>query len=228
MQPLTFKAQYSLPHTQVGLILAGNSNKGTQRTLWLEECSVASPLMSPCWHGLCGKAVGTQEPPTCGMWVPHLDVGYTLDMITTKGKSCWVWGSKWRCTFTERTALSGDLDRVLAALFAGHGRAVRLSIHALAEGAVVLLPLLLVCSQLIIHPATRLGAVHWQQLHIWEERQGFGWGRGEFRIWFFAKSHSLVWLPWREFKPKAKVQWVSYFILKPQSQNRAQGWRIAN
>lgn len=75
MQPLTFKAQCSLPHTQVGLILAGNSNKGTQRTLWLEECSVASPLMSPCWHGLCGKAVGTQEPPACGMWVPHLDVG---------------------------------------------------------------------------------------------------------------------------------------------------------
>lgn len=48
MQPLTFKAQRRLPHTQVGLILAGNSNKGTQRTLWLEECSVASPLMSPC------------------------------------------------------------------------------------------------------------------------------------------------------------------------------------
>lgn len=162
MQPLTFKAQCSLPHTQVGLILAGNSNKGTQRTLWLEECSVASPLMSPCWHGLCGKAVGTQEPPACGMWVPHLDVGYTLDMINTKGKSSSVWGWKRCCTFTERTALSGDLDRVLAALFAGHGRAVRLSIHALAEGAVVLLPLLLVCSQLIIHPATRLSAVHWQ------------------------------------------------------------------
>lgn len=64
------------------------------------------------------------------------------------------------CTFTERTALSGDLDRVLAALFAGHGRAVRFAIHALAEGAVVLLPLLLMGSQLIIHPATGLSAVH--------------------------------------------------------------------
>lgn len=70
------------------------------------------------------------------------------------------------CTFTEGTALSGDLDGVLAALFAGHGRAVRLSVHTLAEGAVVLFPLLLVGSQLVIHPAAGLGAVHRQQLHI--------------------------------------------------------------
>lgn len=63
-------------------------------------------------------------------------------------------------TFTEGTALSGDLDRVLAALFAGHGRAVWFSIHTLAEGAVVFFPLLLMGSQLIIHPATGLCAVH--------------------------------------------------------------------
>lgn len=65
-------------------------------------------------------------------------------------------------TFTEGATLSGDLDRVLAALFAGHGRAVWFSIHALAEGAVVLFPLLLMGSQLIIHPATGLSAVHRQ------------------------------------------------------------------
>ena len=71
-------------------------------------------------------------------------------------------------TFTEGAALSGDLDRVLAALLAGHGRAVRVSIHTLAEGAVVLFPLLLVRSQLVIGPAAGLGAVQRQQLHIWE------------------------------------------------------------
>lgn len=69
-------------------------------------------------------------------------------------------------TFTERAALPGDLHRVLAALFAGHGRAARLPVHTVAEGAVVLLPLLLVGSQLVVHPAARLGAVHREQLHI--------------------------------------------------------------
>lgn len=63
-------------------------------------------------------------------------------------------------TFTEGTALSGDLHRVVATLFAGHGCAVRLSIHTLAEGAVIFFPLLLVGSQLIIHPAAGLGAIH--------------------------------------------------------------------
>lgn len=104
------------------------------------------------------KLWGRRSPPTCGMWVPHIDVGYTLDMINVKGKFDLTNTSL--CTFTERTALSGDLDRILTALFAGHGRAVRLSIHALAEGAVVLFPLLLVGSQLIVHPAAGLRAVH--------------------------------------------------------------------
>lgn len=82
-------------------------------------------------------------------------------------------------TFAERAAFSGDLDRVLAALLAGHGRAVRLRVHALAEGAVVLLPLLLVSPQLVVDPAAGLGAVHRQQLHIWEDRRrGRGEGRG--------------------------------------------------
>lgn len=63
-------------------------------------------------------------------------------------------------TFTEGTALSRDLDGVLAALFAGHSRAVRSSVHTLAEGAVVLFPLLLVGSQLVAHPAAGLSAVH--------------------------------------------------------------------
>lgn len=63
-------------------------------------------------------------------------------------------------TFTEGTALSGDLHRVVATLFAGHGCAVQLAIHTLAEGAVILFPLLLVGSQLIIHPAAGLGASH--------------------------------------------------------------------
>lgn len=74
--------------------------------------------------------------------------------------------TRWARTFTEGAALSGDLDRVLAALLAGHGRAVRLSVHTLAEGAVVLLPLLLVGAQLVVHPAAGLCAVHGQQLHI--------------------------------------------------------------
>lgn len=74
-------------------------------------------------------------------------------------------------TFAERAAFSGDLDRVLAALLAGHGRAVRLRVHALAEGAVVLLPLLLVSPQFVVDPAAGLGAVHRQQLHIWEDRR---------------------------------------------------------
>lgn len=82
-------------------------------------------------------------------------------------------------TFAERAAFSGDLDRVLAALLAGHGRAVRLRVHALAEGAVVLLPLLLVSPQFVVDPAAGLGAVHRQQLHIWEDRRrGRGEGRG--------------------------------------------------
>lgn len=74
-------------------------------------------------------------------------------------------------TFAERAAFSGDLDRVLAALLAGHCRAVRFGIHALAEGAVVLLPLFLVSPQFVVDPAAGLGAVHRQQLHIWENRR---------------------------------------------------------
>ncbi len=69
-------------------------------------------------------------------------------------------------TLTEGAALSRDLDGVLAALFAGHGGAVRLSFHTLTEGAVVLLPLLLVRTQCVIHPAARFRALHRQQLHI--------------------------------------------------------------
>ena len=48
------------------------------------------------------------------------------------------------CTFAEGAALSRYLDGVLAALFAGHGGAVGVPVHTLTEGAVVLLPLLLV------------------------------------------------------------------------------------
>lgn len=87
------------------------------------------------------------------MWVPHIDVSCAVVTINV---------SRTRCTFTERAALSGDLDRVLAALFAGHGRAVWFSVHALAEGAVVLFPLLLVGPQLVVHPAAGLSAVHGQ------------------------------------------------------------------
>ena len=87
------------------------------------------------------------------MWATRIDASCAVAPIN---------GSGARCTFTERAALSGDLDRMLAALFAGHGRAVRLSVHALAEGAVVLFPLLLVGSQLVVHPAAGLGAVHGQ------------------------------------------------------------------
>lgn len=74
-------------------------------------------------------------------------------------------------TFAERAAFPGDLDRVLAALLAGHCCAVRFRIHALAEGAVVLLPLFLVSPQFVVDPAAGLGAVHRQQLHIWESRR---------------------------------------------------------
>lgn len=75
------------------------------------------------------------------------------------------------CTFAERAAFSGNLDRVLAALLAGHCRAVRFRVHTLAEGAIVLLPLLLVSPQFVVEPAAGLGAVHRQQLHIWENRR---------------------------------------------------------
>lgn len=95
--------------------------------------------------------------------------GYELYIRYDKFKRRVLFGLKTNsslCTFTEGTALPRDLDRVLAALLAGHGRAVRFSIHTLAEGAVVLFPLLLVGSQLIIHPAAGLSAVHRQQLHI--------------------------------------------------------------
>lgn len=71
------------PHTQVGLILAGRGNKGTQRTLQLEECSVASPLMSPCRHGLCSRAAEPREPPTyvvCGLMCRS----HTLHLICIK------------------------------------------------------------------------------------------------------------------------------------------------
>lgn len=47
---------------------------------------------------------------------------------------------------------------------------MRFSIHTLAERAVVLFPLLLMGSQLVIHPATGLSAVHRQQLHIYADR----------------------------------------------------------
>lgn len=67
-----------------------------------------------------------------------------------------------RRLFTEWAALSGDLYWVLAALFAGHGRTVWVSIHTLAEGAVILFPLFLVSSQLIVHPAARHSAIHRQ------------------------------------------------------------------
>lgn len=77
-------------------------------------------------------------------------------------------------TFAERAAFSGDLDRVLAALLAGHCCAVRFRIHALAEGAVVLLPLFLVGSQFVVDPAAGLGAVHCQQLHIWQNQRQDG------------------------------------------------------
>lgn len=63
-------------------------------------------------------------------------------------------------TLTERAALSRDLDRVMAALFADHGCAVWLAIHTLAESAVVLLPLLLMLPELMVQPATGLGAVN--------------------------------------------------------------------
>lgn len=74
-------------------------------------------------------------------------------------------------TFAERAAFSRNLDWVLAALLAGHCRAVRFRVHTLAEGAIVLLPLLLVSPQFVVDPAAGLGAVHRQQLHIWESRR---------------------------------------------------------
>lgn len=48
---------------------------------------------------------------------------------------------------------------------------MRFRVHALAEGAVVLLPLLLMSPQFVVDPAAGLGAVHRQQLHIWEDRR---------------------------------------------------------
>lgn len=75
-------------------------------------------------------------------------------------------------TLAEGAAFSRDLDWVLAALFASHGGTVRVSIHTLTEGAVILLPLLLVATQLVVHPATGLCAVHRQELHIWTHREG--------------------------------------------------------
>lgn len=108
--------------------------------------------------------LGTQEPPACVMWVPHIDVRNPFNMINLKDRPLSpLWSGNQTplvSTFAERTALPGDLDRVLAALFARHGRAVWLPVHALAEGAVVLLPLLLVGPQLVVHPAAGLRAVH--------------------------------------------------------------------
>lgn len=92
-----------------------------------------------------GRGGGTQEPPAYVIREPRRDVRRSGPLVST---------------FAERTALPGDLDRVLAALLARHGRAVGLAVHALAEGAVVLLPLLLVGPQLVVHPAAGLGAVH--------------------------------------------------------------------
>lgn len=85
------------------------------------------------------------------------------------------WTQKWahclvRRFFTEWTALSRDLDWVLAALFAGHGCTVWFSVHTLAEGAVIFFPLFLMSSQLIIHPTARHSAIHRQQLHIYADR----------------------------------------------------------
>lgn len=50
---------------------------------------------------------------------------------------------------------------------------MRVSIHTLTEGAVILLPLLLVATQLVVHPATGLCAVHRQELHIYAYRAAF-------------------------------------------------------
>ncbi len=150
--------------------MAGNGNKGTQRTPQLEECSMASPLMSPCRQGLCSKSCGGHRSllhVVCGLMCTLYR--YELHIRYDKYKRQVLFGLKTNSTlytFTEGTALPRDLDGVLAALFAGHGRAVRFSIHTLAEGAVVLFPLLLMGSQLIIHPAAGLSAVHRQQLHI--------------------------------------------------------------
>ncbi|GAA6100365.1 uncharacterized, partial [Tachysurus ichikawai] len=58
-----------------------------------------------------------------------------------------------------RATFSRDLDRVMAALFAHHGCAVRLAVHTLAERAVVLFPLLLVLPQLMVLPAAGLCGV---------------------------------------------------------------------
>lgn len=82
------------------------------------------------------------------------------DQPKRRSPSLWSAGQTPLGTFAERTALPGDLDGVLAALFARHGCAVWVPVHALAEGAVVLLPLLLVGPQLVVHPAAGLGAVH--------------------------------------------------------------------
>ena len=93
-------------------------------------------------------------------------------------------------TFAEGAALPGDLDWVLAALLAGHGGAVGLPVHTLAEGAVVLLPLVFVAQQLVVHPAAGLGAVHGEQLHVCTDihgvmlgygRRGEEWGGGGWR-----------------------------------------------
>lgn len=90
MQPPALKARRSLTHAQVGLILAGKGNKGTQRTLQLEECSVASPLMShvatrPLWQS-CG-ATGASYMWYVGQRALHVDMSYTLDMINIKDKA---------------------------------------------------------------------------------------------------------------------------------------------
>lgn len=58
MEPPVLKARPD-SHTQVGLILVGRGNKETQRTLQLEECSMASTLMSLWRHGLCSKAAAS-------------------------------------------------------------------------------------------------------------------------------------------------------------------------
>lgn len=45
-----------------------------------------------------------------------------------------------------------------------------LSIHTLAESAIILFPLFLVSSKLVVHPTAGFGAVHRQQLHIYADR----------------------------------------------------------
>ena len=57
-------------------------------------------------------------------------------------------------TFTHGAALPGDLDRTEAVVGAGSGHAAPLARHTLAEGAVVLAPVLAVPHDAAVHVAT--------------------------------------------------------------------------